>query len=57
MLLAHFRVQPAGNAVILDPSNPGSVLVVGTTRSVDFPTTGMPHGGGPTSGFLASVPV
>jgi hypothetical protein len=46
-----------GNAVILDPSNPGSVLVVGTTKSVDFPTTGLPYGGGPSSGFLVSVPV
>jgi hypothetical protein len=46
-----------GNAVILDPSNPGSVLVVGTTQSVDFPTTWLPYGGGPSSGFLVSVPV
>jgi hypothetical protein len=57
-----------GNAVIPDPSNPGSVLVVGTTQqdpsnpdTDDFPTTANAlqqiYGGGLSDGFLASVPV
>jgi hypothetical protein len=50
-----------GNAVILDPSNPGSVLVVGTTHSNDFPTTSkamqQTYGGGSSDGFLVSVQV
>jgi hypothetical protein len=50
-----------GNAVILDPSNPGSVLVVGTTHSNDFPTTSnamqQTYGGGLSDGFLVSVQV
>jgi hypothetical protein len=52
-----------GNAVILDPTNSGSgsVLVVGTTQSSDFPTTTnayqATYGGGLSDGFLASVQV
>jgi hypothetical protein len=57
-----------GNAVIPDPSNPGSVIVVGTTGqnpmnpgTDDFPTTPNAlqptYGGGPSDGFVASVPV
>ena len=50
-----------GNAVIPDPMNPGSVIVVGTTQSDDFPTTPNAlqptYGGGLSDGFISILPV
>src|SRR5207245_545372 len=50
-----------GNAIVLDPTNSNSAIVVGMTQSSDFPTTPgafqPTYQGGPSDGFLTSVQV